>query len=205
MALIEDQWTVPSLATIILGGFIPLPGAMPSRLLCAAASCFVGVAEIVDQPPAAAPIQMCDSVFIPPRQYADFIIHYDDTTFQVHKFVLHQHSACFRAYLEAFIPRLTGSEQSSNEAHSCDHAHIAHCIHLPQQTGLVQQIPVTAADLQLFLCHLYFASHYHYPPLLPRADIDLDADPPTTCLTFPDISSLDWALNSTATPHGRDR
>ena len=35
------------------------------------------------------------TVSFPPRQYADFLIHYDSTAFFVHKLVLHTHSNYF--------------------------------------------------------------------------------------------------------------
>ena len=53
--------------------------------------------------------------------------------------------------------------------------------------------PVTAEDLRQFLCPLYFASHYCYPPYLPKTDIDLDADNPPLRLTFRSIESLEWS------------
>lgn len=58
-------------------------------------------------------------------------------------------------------------------------------------------VPVTAASFRLFLCHLYFGSHYCYPPLLPKTDIDLEAaDPRPVSLHFPAVTSLDWSNKS---------
>ena len=150
-------------------------------------------------------------VFFPPRQYADFIIHYDTKDFYVHKFVLHHHSAYFRAYFQTLPPpapprgrqvkrrkaKRSNSPAADEGKEDCDHPSIAHCIHLPQQSMLVQKKPVTAAHFRLFLCHLYFSSHYSYPPFLPKADVDLDADTLPTSLAFPPVASLDWGIDST--------
>ena len=70
----------------------------------------------------------------PPCQLTDFVLHYDNTALHVHKLVLHHHSAYFRTYFET----LSAPSCSSD---SCHHAHIAHCIHLPSQTTLVEEQP----------------------------------------------------------------
>ena len=56
---------------------------------------------------------------------------------------------------------------------------------------------ITADDFRPFLCHLYFASHYCYPPFLPKTDINLDTSPSPLSLTFPDVPSIDWSDEST--------
>ena len=139
-----------------------------------------------------------------PRERADFIIHYADMHFHAHKFVLHHHSAYFRTYFQmlstpsASSSTLSPSDSSpsSNSSQPCNHPTIAHCIHLPQQTTLVEQTPVMAGDFELFLDHLYFSSHYCYPPCLPKTEVHLDADAPPISLTFPPITSLDWSHKS---------
>ena len=121
------------------------------------------------------------------------------TDFHVHKFVLHYHSAYFRAYFET-LSNSSSSSSSDNSQPPCSHPHIAHCIHLPQQTEVVENEPVTAADFRLFLCHLYFASHYRYPPYLPKTDIDLEleADSAPLSLEFPPPPpSLEWCEGGT--------
>ena len=150
------------------------------------------------------------AVCFPPRLVADFIIHYD-TDFHVHKLVLYHHSAYFRAYFQALLD----SSSPSNGTQPCSsHPQIAHCIHLPRQTRLVEKTPVTADDFRLFLCHLYFSSHYCYPPYLPSADLDLSSDTPSLTvdfsspaleivsvplldLNFPPVPSIDWSDDST--------
>lgn len=60
--------------------------------------------------------------------------------------------------------------------------------------------PVTADDFRLFLCHLHFASHYCYPPYLPKTDINLDTavvDDHPTCLQFTSVTHLDMSDQST--------
>ena len=37
-------------------------------------------------------------VTFPPSELADFVLHYDNTAFHVHNFLLHHHSAYFRTY-----------------------------------------------------------------------------------------------------------
>ena len=132
-----------------------------------------------------------NTVFFPPRQHADFVIHYDNAAFHVHTFVLHHHSAYFRAYFQT-LSQLSASPLSSDDKQPCNHPHIAHCIHLPHQTELVCGGGVTAAEFREFLCHLYFSAHYCYPPFSPKTHVDLCADSPPLCITFPAITSLDW-------------
>ena len=141
-----------------------------------------------------------DTVHFPPRQYADFVIDYADTAFYVHKFMLHHHSAYFRTYLETLSPPATSQhtttastkERKRKSSRSCNHSSIEHCVHLPQQTTLVDKKAVTAAHFRFFLCHLYFGTHYCYPPYLPEADIDLD-NPPPVSLSFTPVLSLEWS------------
>ena len=136
-----------------------------------------------------------DTVLFPPREHADFVIHYDNTAFHVHKLILHHHSAYFRAYFQSLSRSSENSSTgpSSERSKRCCHPSITHCIDLPQQITLVEQTAVTAADLQLFLRHLYFSHHYCYPPYLPKTDIDLDAHNPPLSLAFPPTLSLDWS------------
>ena len=136
-----------------------------------------------------------NAVFFPHRRCVDVIIHYAGTDFHVHQQVLYHHSAYFRRHLEGSAAA-DSSGPASNRPRRCNHPHIAHCIHLPQQTTLVAETVVTADDFQLFLCHLYFSAHYCYPPFLPKTDIDLDAESPPLCQTFPAVTSLDWSDKS---------
>ena len=48
----------------------------------------------------------------------------------------------------------------------------------------------------LFLCHLYFARQYRYPPFLAVTDVDLTATAPPLSLHFPPVRSLDWSDKS---------
>ena len=159
------------------------------------------------------------TIFFPPRQHVDFVIHYADRHFHVHKFVLHHHSAYFRTYFLTLpaLPRgrsatkkrkkakrssAASSNQSSSGSdsdspQSCRHPDIAHCIHLPQQTRLVEKIAATADDFDVFLRHLHFGLHYCYPLFLPKTDIDLGADFLPVSLHFPAITSLDWTTATT--------
>ena len=132
-------------------------------------------------------------VFFPPHELADFVIHYNNSHFHVHKFVLHHHSAYFNAYFRTLTNTASSSSPSSDDAQLCKiHPQIAHCIHLPQQARLAGGEEVDADDFCLFLCHLYFSSHYCYPPYLPLTDVDLDGDSPPLSQTFPPITSLDF-------------
>ena len=152
-----------------------------------------------------------DAVFFPHRDFIDFVIHYDSRAFHVHRLVLHYHSAYFRTYFQTLSSSTASASTtpSSDSAPACNHPSIAHSIHLPQQTTLVEKTPVTAADFRLFLCHLYFCSHYCYPPYLPQDDIDLNSAAPLSLsfppvvavyvarsLSFPAISSIDWSVES---------
>ena len=139
-------------------------------------------------------------VTFPPGQHVDFVIHYDNTAFHVHKFVLHHHSAYFRTYFDTLPAPSCSSckkRKRGNPTSSCQHTHIAHCIRLPSQTTLVARRLVTAADMDLFLRHLYFAAHYCYPPFLPKTDVDIGADPPpAVSLQFPSVQHFSWQTAS---------
>ena len=103
----------------------------------------------------------------PPTFLCDFVIHYRGAAFHVHKLVLCQQSAYFRAYIE----QLTSGQRS----YECsDHPSIAHCIRLPDSCGKVE---ANKEDFRLFLCHLYFAGHYSCLPWRVRDDINPTAEP----------------------------
>ena len=124
-------------------------------------------------------------VFLP-EWLADFVVHYNSAAFYVHTFVLHRHSAHFRAYfdtLDAAQP-LTGC--------SSDHPAVAYCVQLPLQMTLVGNKAVRAKDFELFLRHFYFGAHYCYPPFLPRADVAF-ATPTVASLQFTPVPLLDWS------------
>ena len=80
--------------------------------------------------------------------------------------------------------------------HHCNHPSIPHYIHLPQQITLVDNVMVDANNLCRFLCHLYFSSHYCYPPFFPKTNVDLEQDCACVSISFPPITSLDWSLTS---------
>ena len=87
----------------------------------------------------------------------------------MHRFVLHLHSAYFRALFLTLPPTTTPSARSPD----CSHLHIAHCVHIPAQLTAVTGLAITADHFRLFLCHLYYPAHYCYPPYLPHDDVDL--------------------------------
>ena len=132
-------------------------------------------------------------VHFPPRHLVDFVVHYDHTDFYVHKLVLHHHSTYFRTYLDMLTTSSSGSATPFDTPHSCDHSSVPHCIHVPQQTRLIERTPATAADFCLFLCHLYFASHYCYPPFLPKTDIELTTNSVPLTLDFTAVPWIDWS------------
>lgn len=164
-----------------------------------------------------------NSVHFPPREVADFVIHYANTHFHVHKFILFFRSSYFRTYFQTLSPPSLGSCSTSSASQSilpsnaicpapsatnntssyakqqpCNHPSIAHCIHLPRQTTLVSKEAVDAEDFRLFLCHLYFSSHYCYPPFLPKTDINLEAYSHLlpVSLSFPALPLIDWSTKS---------
>ena len=139
-----------------------------------------------------------DAVFFPPRQLADFVLHYDDISFHIHRFVLHFHSTFFRTYFETLSRATHDSSPSSKRARRCNHPHIDDCYQMLRQIQLVTKEAVTADDFRLFLCHLYFGAHYCYPPYLPLTDVDLDSDvdPLPVSLSF-SPSPISWFVHST--------
>ena len=142
-----------------------------------------------------------DTVRFPPHQYADFVIHCGETDFYVHRFVLHYHSDFFRAHLDT-VSRATHLPcRSSRQAKACNHPSIAHCIHLPRYTTPVPTRSITANDFRMFVCHLYFGSHYCYPPFLPKTDVDLEAASLPVSLSFFPLLRCKWdGCPTTATP-----
>ena len=133
-----------------------------------------------------------DDVAFPPRRYCDFVIHYDDTAFLVHKLTLHTHSAYFRALFLMLPPTTTPSDRSPD----CSHPHTVHCVHIPTQKQSVRNLPVTASSFRLFLCHLYFPAHYRYPPYLPHDDVDLSDElaPLVLALDYPPLEKAELSV-----------
>ena len=128
-----------------------------------------------------------NSVAFPPARLADFVIHYRDAAFVVHKFVLFHHSPYFRAYIETL-----SDGQRSCPPHECsDHPGIAHCIRLPDSCGKVE---ASADGFRLFLCHLYFPAHYLCTPYPVATHVDPTADPPVTLRLGPGRYSEYWQL-----------
>ena len=117
-------------------------------------------------------------VVFPPALLSDFVIHYHGTAFLVHKFVLHLHSAYFRALFLALPPATTPSAHSAD----CQHPHIAHCVHIPTQQEPATNSPLTADDFCELLCHLYYPAHYRYPLYLPHDDVDLSDEQSFACI-----------------------
>ena len=137
---------------------------------------------------------------LPPLLASDFVIHYRDTDFHVHKFVLLHHAGYFRNHLSATAPagkvekdevvgeggkrrRVTtfSSEEVSSE---CQHPAYVLCLHLPHDFGDGRL--VTEDEFLLFLRHLYFASILRLPPFMPNPVLlaSLSDDSPTS-LTYP--------------------
>ena len=57
------------------------------------------------------------------------------------------------------------------------------CVHIPAQHTVISGETITEADFDLFLRHLYFCTHYRFPPFLPANDLHLTAtSPPATTL-----------------------
>ena len=129
----------------------------------------------------------------PPVYLCDFVIHYRNTAYHVHKFVLCYHSSYFRTYIEALHKR-----ERSYQTDACsDHPDIPHCIRLPDSCGKVE---ATNDDFRLFLCHLYFAEEYSCIPYKVECDIDLSAQPPPdvalTCSPLEDYEDVDQRTTS---------
>ena len=143
-------------------------------------------------------------VYLPPSGLADFVIHYRDTDFHTHQFVLHHHSVYFRNYLKALSPLQTeclqpevaGEKRKRSRSSAelqvpeerrdkCSHSLFVRCIDLPADFGDSSK-PSNEDVFLLFLHHLYFSSTLHCPPFLPKPRL-LDAltDSTPTSLTFP--------------------
>ena len=138
-------------------------------------------------------------VHLPPRIASDFVIHYRDTDFHVHKWVLLHQSTYFHNYIHITTPAgkivkdvvvVEGGKQrrvttvSSEEVSSkCQHPAYVHCIHLTREFG---GISVNEITFLLFLRHLYFATTFHLPPFLPHDGlVDSLSDDSPVCLDFP--------------------
>lgn len=94
------------------------------------------------------------SVYVLPQFPSNLILHYRNTQFHVHTFVLHHHSTYFRALFDGLEPH-TGAVQemevvddegerrkviacevspgSSYDASKCHHSPLVDCVHLPDK------------------------------------------------------------------------
>ena len=129
-------------------------------------------------------------VRFPPAHCADVVLHYHNTAFHVHKFVLLYHSPVLRAAIELL---------ANGPGEQCDdHPHIAHCIRLPVKCG---KLGACADAFRKFLCHLYFARHHNCAPFPAKTQVDLSAEPaPAVSLECPklaDYNALAAASNVT--------
>ena len=147
-------------------------------------------------------------VHLYPALASDFVIHYRDTDFHVHTFVLHHHSGYFRNHLSATAPagkvekekvvgkgnkrRKVVTFSTTETSEVCQH-HMAYirCLHLPTKFG---DTPASNEDFHFFLRHLYFASTLHLPPFIPNKvildSLDSLTDESPTCLEFPPTASV---------------
>ena len=134
-----------------------------------------------------------NDVHFPPAFLSDFVIHYRDTAYHVHKFVLCHHSSYFRTYFEPLIE----GQRVYLKAECDDHHDVAHCIRLPDRCGKVE---ADSDDFRVFLCHLYFAQHYRCVPYTVATHVNLDAEPAPTvtldCPAFRGWEELDEATSS---------
>ena len=71
----------------------------------------------------------------------------------------------------------------------CAHSGVR-CVHIPAQRTLVSGEPISEADFDLFLRHLYFCAHYRFPPYLPVDDLSLTATsaPAITLPPYPQLT-----------------
>ena len=162
-------------------------------------------------------------VHLPPTFNSDFVVHYRNTDYHVHTFVLHHHSQYFRHYFDSLQPlakvemgeslvegqttcRVTAfpSSLTSGERSSvCHHSPLIHCIDLPDSFGIH---PACEELLDSFLYHLYFASTLHCPPFQAKAAILTTAlHDGLSCLNFPTSSPSDADIDGYAEkdPTGR--
>ena len=106
----------------------------------------------------------------PPVNLSDFVIHYRNTSYHVHKFVLQYHSAYFRTYIEQLTPG-----QRAYSLDECDqHGATPYCIRIP---STVVQDSASEEHFRVFLCQLYFARHYSSFPLQTALGVDVHAQP----------------------------
>ena len=133
-------------------------------------------------------------VQFPPFDVADFVIHYRNTDFYVHKFVLFHHSAYFRTFIRELIhgERVYESDDCADD----EHPYVTHCIRLPNRCG---KRKTSVDDFRLFLCHLYFIPHYSCFPYRVATEIDLSVTPaPAVCLDWPALTTWKQLLKATS-------
>ena len=131
-------------------------------------------------------------VHLPPLLASDFVVHYRDTDFHVHKFVLHHHSGYFRNHLSVTAPvgkvekddvvreggkrRRVTTSIIDEVSWECRYLAYVLCIHLPHDFG--DGRPVGVADFLLFLRHctsLRLSSSSRSHPRTPSQDAILDS------------------------------
>lgn len=109
------------------------------------------------------------SVRFPPGRHSDLVLHYRDTDFYVHKLVLEPKSEYFRAHFQ--------SDDVAVPGEGCVHSHpsVPHCLTVPDDLSqlLVPDVrfQVPPSSFALFLEHLYYPSHYCFPPYLPKVHL----------------------------------
>ena len=94
------------------------------------------------------------------------------------------------------LPTAPSSNGGGGGGSSCEqgHARSTQCVHLASLPS--GERDSTIDELGLFLCHLYFPSHYRYPPYLPSVDIDLgpraETASPMFAVAFPGVEDEDF-------------
>ena len=135
----------------------------------------------LDAAPVATQQQMCR---FPTAFLSDFVVHYHNTAFHVHKLVLCCHSSYFRTYIEQLID----GQRAYPKSECDDHPGIPHCIRLPDSCG---KVAASEDDFRLFLCHLYFAQHYSCVPYKADVEVDVAATPgPAITLNCPSHTNM---------------
>ena len=138
-------------------------------------------------------------VHFPPAFLADFVIHFRSMSYYVHKYVLCHHSAYFTTYCQ----ELTAGERAYSADECSGHAHIAHCIRLPDSCG---KVGASVEDFRLFLFQLYFAQQLRCIPLIADVEVDLlaqtppvvtvDVESPSPCIIRRLVAAVDGVDDS---------
>ena len=172
----------------------PSASAPPAPSACVSSLDDDDVVELTNVPKSKNILSPGDKVYFPSRRLSDFVVHYGEVDFYVHKLELDKHSVFFRTYWNTLS---AGAAASAEEG--CSHPGVLHCIHVPSQKydfvsrtepdgkeeaslttpvklKLHRSTPVSADDMLDYLASIYFVPAAQMFTKSPRSSFTVKSD-----------------------------